>query len=277
MLGTDSQQAAYITELTEWRHSMDERLRAEDGWLTLVGLYWLHEGINTIGIDASSDIPLQAAGIPPHLGVISFENGQATLQIHADVDVMIDGESVRSVVLRDDTAECGPSRVSIGSITFFVIRRGDEYGIRVRDANNPARQAFKGRRWFPVDLAYRVTGTLIAHHPARSLSIMNSSGQIVSMSNHGRVEFTLQGQQLSLEAFSSGENQLWFVFKDETSSQSTYGAGRFLVAPIEADGSVVIDFNRAYHPPCAFTEYATCPYPPKENTLPVGIMVGERL
>lgn len=275
MLGTDTQLATYISEVSQWRQMTDDRLRSESGWLTLVGLYWLHEGENTIG--AASDIVLPLTGAPAQIGNIMFKDGQATLHISADVPVTVDGESVSTALLRDDTTEGGPSLVNIGSITFFVIRRGDEYGIRVRDTHNPARLAFTGRKWFPVDPHYRVQGTFIPHTPSRTLQITNSVGQTVPIDNPGRVEFVLQGHMLSLEAFSGGENEVWFVFRDGTSGSSTYGAGRFLYAPVSAEQTVLLDFNKAYHPPCAFTPFATCPLPPRENILALDIMAGEHL
>lgn len=266
--------SGYAAEISQWRQMMDERLRAEDGWLALIGLHWLHEGPNTIGSNADCDIPLPNA--PGLIGVIDFQDGQATITAADDITLTIDGEQARTASLRDDTAKGGPTRVSIGSITFFVIKRGDHYGIRARDTNNPDRQNFTGRQWFPVDASFRVTGRLLPHTPARALQVINSVGLIEAISNPGRVEFDLHGQTLSLEAFAANERELWFVFKDRTSGQSTYGAGRFLYAPLAEDGAVSLDFNKAYHPPCAFTPYATCPRPPRENVLPVEIPVGER-
>lgn len=277
MVVRDEQSAGYVEEITSWRQTMEELLRAEEGWLTLTGLYWLHEGINTIGADPTSDV-LLPEGAPAHLGVIKFTGGEVVFSAASSVEVTVDGAVADGeLVLRDDAISNAPSMVNSGTITFFVIRRGDEYGVRVRDVNNPARLSFTGRRWFPIDQDYRVTGRFIAHSTPRTLQTMNSVGQLTAMTNPGRVEFMLEGQQFSLEAFAAGGEQLWFVFKDGSSGSSTYGAGRFLYAALEADGTVILDFNKAYHPPCAFTPYATCPLPPKENVLPLAVMAGERL
>lgn len=276
MVGIETQQSTYVTEINRWRQTKEDNLRAEDGWLTLIGLFWLHEGVNTVGANPASDVPIAAENVTDQLGTIEFRDGQATLQVTANVPVTVDGLQTTQAVLRDDSGEGGPSLVKIGSVTFFVIRRGDEYGIRVRDADNPARLTFTGRKWFPVDLQYQVSGRFIPHDVARSIPIANSSGQTELMDNPGRVEFVLDGQPLALEAFTAGKDELWFVFKDATSNKSTYGAGRFLYVPLSADGMVRLDFNKAYHPPCAFTPYATCPRPPKENSLLVEILAGER-
>jgi len=277
MVGTDTQDAAYVEKIAQWRQKVDNDLRTEDGWLTLVGLYWLQEGVNTIGSDPNSDILLPAESAPHHLGTIEFANGQAVFQLAADVALTVDGVQTEKAILRDDSTKGGASMVRFGSITFFVIKRDDLYGIRARDTHNPARAAFTGRKWFPIDPQYRLTGKFIPHETPRILQIVTSSGHLNAMTNPGRVEFSLHGQTLTLEAFASNETEVWFVFKDTTSGRSTYGAGRFLYAPLAADGTVTIDFNKSYHPPCAFTPYATCPRPPKENVLPVEVAAGEHL
>ncbi|MEO8609521.1 MAG: DUF1684 domain-containing protein [Chloroflexota bacterium] len=276
MVGTESQPSTYVTEINRWRQTKDDSLRAEDGWLSLIGLFWLPEGANTVGANPKSDIPIDAAGVPDQLGTIEFHDGQATLQISADAPVTVDGVLNTHAVLRDDNAEAGPSLVKIGSVSFFVIRRGDAFGVRVRDANNPARLTFTGRNWFPIAPQYQVKGTFVVHDTPRTIPIVNASGQTEMVDNPGKVEFELGGQALSLEAFAAGKDELWFVFKDATSAQSTYGAGRFMYAPVNADGVVSLDFNKAYHPPCAFTPYSTCLRPPKENILPVEVLAGER-
>jgi len=277
VIGIDAQLSAYSFEIEQWREKMENRLRAEDGWLALIGLYWLNEGQNTVGSNPNSDIPLPDA--PGQVGVIEFHEGQASITAADGVELLVDGVPTRTALLRDDTTKGGPTLVSVGSITFYVIRRGDQYGVRARDTNNPDRLTFEGRNWFPIDTNYRVTGKLIPHTPVRALQVINSVGQIVPIDNPGAVEFELNGQTFMLEAFASDEHQkeLWFVFKDRTSGQSTYGAGRFMYAPLAEDGTVILDFNKAYHPPCAFTPYATCPRPPQGNVLPVAIEAGEHL
>lgn len=277
MTGTGTLGAAYTDEIARWRQKVDDGLRADDGWLTLVGLYWLEEGTNTVGSNPNSDILLPADSTPDRLGTIEFANGRAVFHAAEGVTVTVDDAQTQKAALRDDSAKGGPSLVSFGSVSFFVIKRDDLYGIRARDISNPARAAFTGRKWFPIDTQYRLTGKFIPHETPRILQIVTSTGHLNAMTNPGRVEFSLHGQTLSLEAFASNENEVWFVFKDATSGRSTYGAGRFLYAPLRADGSVTIDFNKSYHPPCAFTPYATCPRPPKENILPVEVSAGEHL
>jgi uncharacterized protein len=275
MVETETQPSSYVTEINHWRQTKEDSLTSEDGWLSLIGLFWLNEGVNTVGANPTADIPIEA-DVPDQLGTIEFHDGKATLHITADAPVTVDGLQTTQAVLRDDSAEGGPSLVKIGTVTFFVIRRGDEFGIRVRDVNNPARLEFTGRNWFPIDPHYQVSGRFVPHDVPRTIPIATSSGKTEPMNNPGKVEFELDGQTLSLEAFTAGKDELWFVFKDATSAKSTYGAGRFMYSPVSADGVVTLDFNKAYHPPCAFTPYATCPRAPKENSLPVEILAGER-
>ncbi len=275
MVTTDTS-SAYESEIRLWQQEMEANLRAEDGWLTLAGLYWLHPGSNTIGTNPGSDIILPDSSLPDFLGVIEFIDEQTMLQVEGASPVTVDGHPTISAALRNDHAEEGPSVVKIGSVTFFVIRRGQEYGVRVRDANHPSRLNFAGRKWFPVSQDYRVEGRFVLHETPRVLDIPTSTGRQTSILNPGRVEFTLNHQLLSLEAFEADSDLVWFIFRDATSNRTTYGAGRFMYGELRADGTVLLDFNKAYHPPCAFTPFATCPLPPRENWLTVEISAGER-
>jgi uncharacterized protein (DUF1684 family) len=252
---------------------MDDDLRVDNGWLTLAGLHWLHEGKNTLGSSAACDIPLPSAA-PEHLGVIQFRDGEALL--HINESMLINGEPTQTTHLLSDWDDDGPTIVETGSISFFVIKRGDQYAVRIRDRNSPARQTFTGRQWFAVDPAFRVTAAFTPHPTPRTIEVLNTLGILVQMENPGYVEFALNGQRLTLEAFDANDNQFWFIFRDATSGRQTYGAGRFLYASRNADHTVTLDFNRAYSPPCAFTPYATCPLPPKANILSIAIEAGEK-
>lgn len=267
---------SYETEILAWRQEMENKLRAENGWLTLAGLFWLEDGEHTVGSDPASAIPLPPGSAPERLGLLRYRDGRVYLHILTDETVTIEGKPSRGAWLRDDNDEDGPSLVSSGSITFFVIRRGNQYGIRVRDRNSLNRQTFSGRRWFVIDPAYRIQGKFIPRTPPRQMEVVNVVGILEMMENPGVVEFTLHGHDCRLEAFKNDDGKLWFVFKDATNGSQTYPTGRFLVATLESDGTVILDFNRAYNPPCAFTPYATCPLPPPGNSLSVPIEAGEK-
>lgn len=270
-------QTTYEQAIHDWRQTMEANLRRDDSWLTLAGLCWLHTGANTVGSDPVCDIDLPAGSVPEQVGVIDFQDDQVILRITCDEPVLVDGTPSKETLLRDDNDERGPSLVTIRAITFYVIKRGEQYGVRVRDVNSPVRLAFTGRKWFPVDPQYRIATLLVRYPDMRTIPVMDVVGIVEPMENPGYVTFDLHGQALRLEAFTADENQLWFIFKDATSGVSTYGVGRFLKALVSPAGMVDLDFNRAYNPPCAFTRYATCPMPPKENILPVRIEVGERI
>lgn len=268
---------SYESDLKDFRDRLETSLRADDGWLALAGLFWLHDGANTVGGDPDSDIALPETSAPPRVGVIDFHAGQATLTVADGISVSVDGEPVTVAKLVDDGERRKPSLVRVGTVSFFVIRRGDQTGIRVRDTQSPARASFAGRKWFAPDPSFRVTGRFVPHPGPRQLPNVNVVGITEMIDNPGRVAFELGGRQHEIEAFDGGKDRLFLVLRDATSGTSTYGSSRFLNAPLHADGRVELDFNRAYNPPCAFTPFATCPLPPPENILPVAIEAGERM
>lgn len=272
-----TEQSDYIAELERWRQEKDAILSAPDGWLSLVGLSWLNNGLNTVGASDGADVQLEGAGIPAQLGTLELADGHVILRLDSDIPVTVDGVLTRKAVLRTDTDPQGASQVKLGTVTFFLIERSGSYAIRIRDSENPARLSFEGRRWFPADSGAVVNGIFHPHESPRKLEIVTSAGNTQVMTNPGFAEFTLKDQVHRLEAFEASVDQIWFVFKDATSGRSTYGAGRFLYATLSSDGSVVLDFNRAYHPPCAFTHFAACPLAPRDNTLPIEVLAGERL
>jgi uncharacterized protein (DUF1684 family) len=274
MVKSSEQLATYEADILTWRKEREDSLRREDGWLTLAGLYWLEEGDNTVGSDPSCRVALPTGSAPNVMGVIKFHGGKATLT--SNEPVLVDGSPTTTAVLRNDEAEDGPSIVTIGAVSFFVIKRSDQYAVRVRDANSPERQSFTGRKWFDIDPMYRINAVFTPHTPPRTVKVINTVGQLSPIDNPGYIEFKLHEHSLRLEAFDNDDGELWFIFKDATSGGSTYGAGRYLVASLAPDGTADLDFNRAYNPPCAFTKYATCALPPKENILSVQIEAGEK-
>lgn len=265
----------YIKTLQDWRDDMEVKLRAEEGWLTVVGLYWLNEGENTVGSDPANAVVLPAEA-PAQLGVITLTDGQTHLRVTGSAPVIVDGAEVMSAELKNDHADGGPTRVTVGRVTFTIIKREDMMGVRVRDANSDARQSFSGRHWYPIDPAYHVTAQFQPHDSPLIMEVENSIGRLTPMESIGTIRFDLNGQPIQLTVFESDPNKIWLIFRDTTSGQTTYPAGRFLVAPLNGDGTVDLDFNRTYSPPCAFTDYATCPFPPPENRLTVAIPAGEK-
>ena len=266
---------AYLDTITAWRDDMEVKLRAEYNWLSLAGLHWLSEGDNTIGGDPSSDIPLPPTSAPADLGVITLNHGSMHLRVLADEPVYADNQPITDAIIHDDHAPEGASMIKVRDLMFNMVRRGDQYGVRVRDPHNPNRLNFKGRIWYPIDLAYRVQARFHPHASMRQIEVENTIGTLSTMDSPGTITFELNGQAYEWIAFNSG-GDLWLIFKDGTSGVETYGLARYMVASMDENGVVDLDFNKTYNPPCSFTEYATCPLPPKENKITAPIKAGEK-
>ena len=264
--------AEYRAEIEKYRHDRIVELTAPDGWLAVRGLFWLHEGANTAGSDPASEIKL-----PPRtakrVGVFTLANGQTTFTADSSAQVTAGGKPVTTMTL----ARGGPASISTDGVVIAAIRRGDKVGLRMWDPESPNRTGFKGLKYFPLSSAYRFRGKFTAYDKLKPVPVPNVLGQIVTMESPGFVEFAIKDKSYRLEPVyeTSRHEDLFFIFKDLTSKAETYEAGRFLHTPVPKDGVVDLDFNRAYNPPCAFTEFATCPLPIKENQLQVRIQAGE--
>jgi uncharacterized protein (DUF1684 family) len=269
-------ESAYRAEVEKWRADRIARLTADDGWLTVVGLSWLKEGNNAVGASPVNEVVLPAKS-PPRLGRIRVTGGKAHLDVAPGVEVTHDEKRVRSLDLAsDETGE--PTVVRHGTLSFYLIRRGEKLGVRVKDSANPARKSFGGIVSFPVSTAWRVAARFEPHPTGRTIPIPNVLGNVTREPSPGAVVFSIGGREYRLDAVEEqGEEELFLIFGDRTNGETTYGAGRFLYAPRPGkDGRTVVDFNKAYNPPCAFTPFATCPLPPPQNRLPIGIEAGEK-
>lgn len=266
--------SGYRAEIERWRQNREAQLKADDGWLTLAGLFWLKEGENSIGSDASNSIVLPAGRAPGKLGMLELHNGVTTFKPEPGA-LTRDGKPATAEILKPDTSGT-PDIVRIKALSLLVIQRGSRYGIRLRDNNNEMRRRFTGLKYFPVNEEYRLKAKFVPYNPAKVIAVPNILGGTENESSPGYAEFTLQGQVLRLDPILE-DGRLFFIFKDLTAGKETYPAGRFLSAEMPGGeaGEVVLDFNKAYNPPCAFTAYATCPLPPKQNQLPVRIEAGE--
>lgn len=265
---------SYSAAIERWRAAREVALRADDGWLTVVGLFWLRPGLNRVGTDPSNDIVLPDGSAPARLGVFEFSDGRTVFQAEPGTRVT----SADAIIERLEMPYgANPTQVAINDLTMFVIRRGERYGIRLRDRNSKAREMFAGLRYFPIDPAYRVTAAFVAYPEPKKLPIPNVLGDTPEMMSPGYVEFSLDGQALRLEPVYEGDSprELFFIFGDQTNGTETYPAGRFLYTDLPLNGKVELDFNKAQNPPCAFTAFATCPLPPKQNRLPIRVRAGE--
>ncbi len=277
VLAIDIAQKDYLVSIDAWRRNRETRLRADDGWLTVAGLFWLNEGPNRFGSDAANDIVLPPGSSPARAGVFDLKGGRVTVKIEPGVSASSGGAPVATMPMRPDTAG-EPDLLTLGDLTLFVIERGGRAAIRLRDRNSPMRREFKGLTWFPVEPDYRVVASFVKFDPPRTIPIPNILGQTEELPCPGALSFTLRGRAFRLEPVleEPGANELFVIFRDETSGHGTYPSGRFVYTDLPKDGKVVLDFNKAYNPPCAFTPYATCPLPPKQNWLAVRIDAGEK-
>lgn len=266
---------AYEKEIEAWRDSRLERLTSPDGWLTLIGLHFLETGERTIG-SADDNAVVLAAG-PEHLGAVTLErNGLVKLKVNAGAEVLVDGRSVLSADLAPDTAG-NPTQVTSGTMSFYVINRGGKWALRVKDSGSESRRGFAGIDYFPIDPTWRIVARWVPFERPRDVMIKNVLGQESNALVLGKAVFERDGRTLELLPLQKSLGEpLFFIIADETSGTETYGAARFVYADAPVDGKVVLDFNKAVNPPCAFTPFATCPLPPAENVLPVPVTAGEK-
>ena len=263
-------------DVQAYRRARLARLTGERGWLTLINKVWLDQGRHTIGADVRSDIALPKGRAPERLGTITVAAGTVRLEIERNVEVFARGERVHALDFRSDALDA-PDDVTFGSLTLQLLQRGDAFALRVRDAESAARRQFPGIPTYPIDPAWRIVARLEAYPAARDMAIEDGDGRIQSYRCPGAVHFEKDGRQASLlPLFERREERLFVLFSDLTSRDETYGAGRFLYAPPPEDGRVLLDFNKAFNPPCAFTPYAVCPLPPPENKLALRIEAGEK-
>lgn len=270
-------EAAYGKTMEAFRAERAESVNGPDGWNTLVGLFWLEPGATRVGSDSASGVRLPADRAPAALGTVFVEGDSVRFAAAPGAAVTTDGRPVRETRLLTD-ADSAPTVLAHGSLTIRVIERGGRLGLRVKDTQHPARTSFAGLRYFPVDTAWRVRGRFRpSPGGVDSVQIVNILGMAEPQPSPGVIEFTVNGTPHTLRPVLEKGEPRWFVmFRDSTARTETYQAGRYLyVSPPDSLGRVLLDFNQSYNPPCAFTAFATCPLPPRENHLPLRVAAGE--
>jgi uncharacterized protein len=268
---------AYEREIQAFRERRVANLTRETGWLTLTGLHWLEQGENAVGSDPNAPVRLPEGKAPARIGTIQLAGAVATFVPAPGAPVTIEGREVTGPVSLAPDTSGDPTVMELGTLQWFLIERAGRFGIRARDREHSARTSFKGIASFPIDQKWRVTARLEPYDPPKLIPIQNIIGSIEPLPSPGALVFTLDGREYRLDPITEeGSDELFVIFADGTSGEETYPAGRYLYAsqPGE-DGTTVLDFNRAYNPPCAFTEFATCPLPPRQNRLAVRITAGE--
>jgi uncharacterized protein (DUF1684 family) len=275
-------EAGWRKQLETWRAQREHELAAPDGWLTLVALDWLKGGINTIG--AAADNSVRIPNAPDHVGLLTVSGKNVQLLAPHEgfpADLKLDNGPAREGPLSADDHH--PSTLTWHSLTMVILPRGDRYAVRVKDTNSSTRAGFKGLHWYEPNLHYTVEAKWIPSNPPQTLKIPTVVGTTLTLPAPGVAEFTLDGKTLRLEPVleSPDDTALFFILRDATSKTTTYQAGRFLRTNfpdhgLTNPGTLIIDFNQLYNPPCAYTPYATCPLPPEQNRLPVAIEAGEQ-
>jgi uncharacterized protein (DUF1684 family) len=269
--------AEHRAQVDAWYQDREARLRSPDGWLALVGLYWLEPGDNHFGTDPANEIVLRGSGVAARAGTLRLEDPVVHLTPGPDAGLTLDGVPVEPMRLTDD-AHGEPTVLELGSLRLHLIRRGDRMALRVRDHDAPAVAGFRGVDRFPIDPSWRIIGRL---EPSdhETVQIVDITGRVSAEPTPGTFAFERDGVTWRITALAGDEQgALWLIFGDATNARETYGGGRYLYTePSEADGTTVADFNLAYNPPCVFSAYATCPLPPAENRLNLRIEAGERM
>lgn len=263
----------YEKSVEDWRQKYEAKLRADDGWLTVSGLFWLHEGKNTFGSAPNNDVVLPSP-VPASAGYFELQTGKTTVHINPGVAITMGEKPV-------ETAELGPDskvdRLVIGDLTFFVHASGTRFAIRLKDKNSNLRKEFTGLHWFPINERYRAVARFTPYASPRSVEIETVLGDREKTELAGYVTFQLDGKKFRLDAEKQEDPAgLFIVFRDLTSRKDTYPAARFLDTDPPKDGTVELDFNKAYNPPCAYNPYSTCPLPSPGNRMPIEIPAGEK-
>ena len=265
---------AYASEISNWQNRRVLNLKKETGWLNLAGLYWLKQGENSIGSDPSNDI-IFPSGAPLKIGKIILKDSVTQLKVNEGINLTINGYVAKESLLLNDLSG-NPTVMSVGSYKWNVIKRGDKYGIRLRDLNSPAVKNFPGIDTYPIDKSWKIEASYIKFPEPRKIMVPTIIGTVEEDIANGSLSFTKDGKSYSIVPIVE-EDSYFLIFADETNGEETYGAGRFLYTSLpDSNGKVILDFNKSYNPPCAFTKYATCPLPPKDNYLHLKVTAGEK-
>lgn len=266
---------AYKSEIEQWHQHRIEDLKSNNGWLNLAGLFWLKEGVNTFGSDESNDIVFPKSKIPAKAGIFHLHNGMVTMTTLPEIEIRANDKPIKTGVVFHSDSTRHP-KLTYGSLQWFIIKRDNQFGIRLRDLQSAVVEQFHGIDRYEIDPEFHVEAVLEIPSSLTKIDITNVLGQTTSQDSPGTLIFTIKGKQYRLDALEE-DDELFVIFGDPTNENETYPSGRYLYANRPgADGKTFLDFNKAHNPPCAFTPFATCPLPPTQNVLPIAITAGEK-
>jgi uncharacterized protein (DUF1684 family) len=266
----------FYKQVQAWHERRINSLKSETGWLSLAGLYWLKQGANTFGSARDNDI-IFPEDTPKYMGTITLQDSIVTLSVNDSVPVMNDSVRVTQMQLINDNDE-NPTDLSYDKYTWYIIKRQDKYGIRLKNREHPRLKNFTDIERYPVDIKWRIKARLQKYDPPKDIKVTNVLGQVEELPCPGKLVFEIDGQPYSIDPFpTSNGKRYWIIFGDATNEIETYGGGRYLyIDAVDENGETYIDFNQCYNPPCAFTPYSTCTLPPRQNILPVKVTAGEK-
>ncbi len=267
---------AYKLEVENWHTKRIEELTSENGWLNLAGLFWLKEGINTFGSSENNDVIFPKGKIVERAGYFKVNQGIVKMEVAHDVQITQNGNQVLNELIFSPDSTTNPT-LGYGSLRWFVIQRDKIVGIRLRDIESAGVKNFKGINRYPTNTDFRCEARVEKSTEPKMIDITNVLGQTTSQASHGTLVFEIKGEEYRLDAIDGGKDELFIIFGDPTNSHDTYPSGRYVyVKRPDELGKTILDFNKSYNPPCAFTPFATCPLPPKQNVLSVAITAGEK-
>ena len=263
----------YRDEIDRWREKRLDSLKADDGWLTVSGLFWLKPGDTRVGSDPSNDILLPAR-TPETLGTLKLADGKAFFFVDRGVTVTLNGSPFNGGEIHSD-ADLHPDILAVGDVKLILIKRGSRLALRLKDNQSPLRATFAGLRWYPPRPEWRIEAKFVASPAPTKLVLDTIVGESEAEESPGYVTFERDGKVYNLQAINQKDGSLWFVFRDKTSGRTTHGGARQLYADAPKNGVVVLDFNKAMNLPCAYIPYATCPLAPPQNRLGLAVEAGE--
>ena len=267
---------AHEREIDTWHAKRIADLKSENGWLNLAGLFWLKEGINTFGSGENNDVVFPKGKITERAGYFTVNQATVKMDIAPGVAITQGGKQVGNRIIFSPDSTSNPT-LEYGSLRWFVIQRDKIVGIRLRDIESEGVQKFAGINRYPIATEWRIEAIVEQSAEPEMIDITNVLGQTTPQTSHGTLVFTINGKEYRMDAIDGGKDELFVIFGDPTNEHDTYPSGRYVyVKRPDEKGKTILDFNKAYNPPCAFTPFATCPLPPKQNVLSVAVTAGEK-
>ena len=270
-----SQEKTFKEDVAQWDAKRIASLKSANGWVNLAGLFWLAPGENKFGAASDNEIVFNDPRFPGHLGMFVLNDKEVIWKTAAGNDVYNKQQKVDQISIFD-LSKSESIQLSYATFRWIIIKREDRIGVRFRDLDHPNLKTFQHIERYKPSLKWKLDATLEPSLYA-SVSITNVLGQTYQMPSPGKVVFEVGGKKYKLDVVDEGGDELFILFGDETNADHTYESGRFMYIPKpDANGHTVLDFNKALNPPCAFSSFATCPLPPKQNVLPFAVTAGEK-